>query len=75
MADILEAHKQGYKQWKKALDMARSKQLFAVEDLIVRLETFPINLLERIKYANDAIKEFHLLNCKNILLSIIEGFI
>ncbi|MBF0119027.1 MAG: nucleotidyl transferase AbiEii/AbiGii toxin family protein [Desulfobacterales bacterium] len=71
IADILEAYKQGYKDWKKAFDMAILKQEFAVEELIVRFETFPIKLLEKIKYVNNSIKEFHKLNCKNILLSII----
>ncbi|MBF0103362.1 MAG: nucleotidyl transferase AbiEii/AbiGii toxin family protein, partial [Desulfobacterales bacterium] len=35
IADLIEAYRQGYKDWKKALDMAQLKQEFAMEELIV----------------------------------------
>ena len=75
IADILEAYSQGYKAWRKAFEMANVKQNFAIEDLIVRLETFPIKLLEKIKYIHSKTKKFHILNCQNILQFIIKEIV
>lgn len=75
IADILEAHAQGYNSWGKAVDMALSKQKFAVETLILRFETFPVNLLEKIRYVDEPTKNRHLGQCNLILSDVIENII
>ncbi|SLM28190.1 conserved hypothetical protein [Desulfamplus magnetovallimortis] len=73
IADILEAHSRGYKDWRKAFEMANVKQSLSIEELLVRFETFPVKLLEKIKYVHSATREFHILNCRNILKSIVKN--
>ncbi|MBF0389464.1 MAG: nucleotidyl transferase AbiEii/AbiGii toxin family protein, partial [Desulfamplus sp.] len=72
IADIVEAYRQGYKDWNRAFEMAMLKQSFSNEDLILRLETFPVRLLEKIRYVDSSIKDIHLINCKSTLSSVID---
>ncbi len=75
IADILEAYQRGYRKWRLALEMAQAKQTFALEDLIVRLQTFPRHLLTTIKYANPLTRDIHMRCCANHLSAIIHAMV
>ncbi len=68
--DVFAIDKHFNLDWAKIIECAREKTSFGIEDLLARLKTFPLELLEKITVVNEDILEDFKNNYKKLIIKI-----